>query len=197
MRYGPDGRFSLFGFLLAASLWAYPAVADEDHEPMARELVAERLLPDMHRDIVIEALIEQNSREIESHDRAIIKLEGQWRSEKRDGGGPLIYSVDQSKTSTYLRTLKAESGGLYTELLVMDRRGFLIGQSDIASDYFQGDERKYLMTFPVGPGTVFVDLVEYDHSVQAIQSQVSFPILDPESGEPIGVATVGLNGSML
>ena len=75
--------------------------------------------------------------------------------------------------------------------------GFLVGQSDIATDYYQGDERKYLLTYPNGAGEVFVDLVEYDASVQAIQSQVSFTIVDPETDEPIGAATVGLNGNML
>jgi len=159
--------------------------------------VAEGLYDDLHRDIVVAAIAGQNERQIDKSSAAILTVEQRWSQEKREGGGALLASVDQNALSTYLRTLKAEAEGLYTEILVMDKRGFLVGQSDIALDYYQGDERKYLLTFPIGAGEVFVDLVEYDASVQAIQSQVSFTIVDPETDEPIGAATVGLNGNML
>ncbi len=161
---------SLPVILLVGMLGACPAVADEDHAPMARAIVAETLYSDLHRDIVVAAIVEQNERQIEKSAAAILKIEQQWSQEKREGGGALLASVDQSTVSTYLRTLKAEAEGLYTEILLMDKHGFLVGQSD---------------------------LVEYDASVQAIQSQVSFTIVDPETDEPIGAATVGLNGNML
>jgi len=183
--------------LLAGSLWVVPAVADEDYEPMARALVTEILYGDLHRPFVIEAIRAQNERDIDTDDAAIVEFEQQWYRESLDGYGPLISQVDQNSVSTYLRTLKAQSDALYTELLVMDKRGFLVAQSDIATDYFQGDERKFLLTFPRGAGEIFVDLVAYDASVQAIQSQVSFTIVDPDTGEPIGAATVGVNGDKL
>ena len=189
---------SLAHLPLLLALAAPVAVAyDEDHAPMARALVAEALHGDLHRPLVLDAVAAQNAREMGTGGAAILELERQWSREKLEGGGPLLASVDQNALSTYLRTLKAESDGLYTEILVMDSRGFLVGQSDIATDYFQGDERKYLLTFPAGPKAVFVDLIEYDASVQAIQSQVSFTLSDPDTGEPVGVATVGINGTML
>jgi len=174
-----------------------PAMANEDHEPMARALVAEALYGDLHRSMVLETISAQNETPIDTSAASILELERQWSRDRLEGGGTLLSSVDQSALSTYLRTLKAESDGLYTEILVTDALGFLVGQSDVATDYYQGDERKYLMTYPVGPGTVFVDLVEYDASVQRIQSQVSFTIVDPDNGESIGVATVGIDGDRL
>jgi phosphopantothenoylcysteine synthetase/decarboxylase len=47
------------------------------------------------------------------------------------------------------------------------------------------------------PGVVFVDEVEEDESTQALQSQASVTISDPETGEPIGAITVGINLDML
>ena len=182
--------------VLLASV-SMPAAANEDHVPMARALVAEALYGDIHRSVVLEAIAIQNENPMDTSAASILELERQWSRDRLEGGGTLLSSVDQSALSTYLRTLKAESDGLYTEILVTDARGFLVGQSDVATDYYQGDERKYLMTYPVGPGTVFVDLVEYDASVQRIQSQVSFPIVDPDSGEAIGVVTVGIDGDRL
>jgi hypothetical protein len=39
--------------------------------------------------------------------------------------------------------------------------------------------------------------VEEDESTQALQSQASVTISDPETGEPIGAITVGINLDML
>jgi hypothetical protein len=75
----------------------------------------------------------------------------------------------------------------------MDGKGLNVGQSDITSDYWQGDEAKWRKTFLVGPEAVFVDAVEKDESTQMLQSQVSVTIKDPTSGEPIGALTLGIN----
>jgi len=79
----------------------------------------------------------------------------------------------------------------------MDAKGLNVGQSDPTSDYWQGDEAKWQKTFSAGADAVFVDEVEQDESTQQLQSQASFTISDPETGEPIGAATAGINLEML
>jgi hypothetical protein len=79
----------------------------------------------------------------------------------------------------------------------MDAKGLNVGQSDVTSDYWQGDEAKWQKTYGAGSGVVFVDGVEEDESTQALQSQASVTISDPETGEPIGAITVGINLDML
>jgi len=49
----------------------------------------------------------------------------------------------------------------------------------------------------VGADAVFVDDVEMDESTQQLQSQVSFPIVDPASHQVIGAITFGVNLDML
>ena len=77
----------------------------------------------------------------------------------------------------------------------MDNKGLNVGQSDVTSDYWQGDEAKWQKTFSVGPTAVFVDKVEKDESTQKFQTQVSISIVD--GGAAIGAVTVGLDVEML
>src|SRR3546814_1455058 len=75
----------------------------------------------------------------------------------------------------------------------MDNRGLNVGQSDVTSDYWQGDEAKWQKSYQGGADAIFVDEVEMDESTQTFQSQVSMPIVDPATGEVIGAITVGVN----
>ena len=74
----------------------------------------------------------------------------------------------------------------------MDAKGLNVGQSDVTSDYWQGDEAKFQKSFGAGAGAVFVDEAEKDESTQMLQSQASMTIVD-ETGAPIGAITVGIN----
>src|SRR3546814_10589865 len=85
--------------------------------------------------------------------------------------------------SSYLIRKKAESNGLFAELFVFDAMGMNVGQSSVTSDYWQGDEDKYLQTFAVGPDAVFVDAIEYNDETRQRRRQVNFTIVDPERSE--------------
>jgi hypothetical protein len=74
----------------------------------------------------------------------------------------------------------------------MDARGMNAGQSDVTSDFWQGDEDKFTKTFAAGTTSIFVDEARKDDSTQMFQSQASMTILD-ESGKPIGAITIGIN----
>jgi hypothetical protein len=79
----------------------------------------------------------------------------------------------------------------------MDNKGLNVGQSDVTSDYWQGDEAKWQKTYSVGPAAVFVDKIEQDESTQKFQTQVSISVVDPAGGAVIGAVTVGLDVEML
>ena len=105
----------------------------------------------------------------------------------------MIDAVLGNALSGYLRQQKDSAGGLVTEVFVMDNRGLNVGQSDVTSDYWQGDEAKWQKTYSAGPNAIFVDEVEMDESTQTFQSQLSMSIVDPATGEVIGAITVGIN----
>ena len=99
--------------------------------------------------------------------------------------------------SQFLGEFKNERRGMYTEIFVMDGKGLNAGQSDVTSDYWQGDEDKWQKTYNAGAGSVLIDEVEFDESTQTFQSQVSLPVVDSGSGEVVGAVTVGVNVDLL
>lgn len=140
---------------------------------------------------VISAVKAQNAENANLSSVDIDALDKQWRAETKSGAGPLIDPKLANALSAYLKKVKADSQGLYTEIFVMDNKGLNVGQSDVTSDYWQGDEAKWQKTYQVGPDAIHVSDVEQDESTQQFQAQVSMPIVD--GGEVIGAVTAGIN----
>ena len=84
----------------------------------------------------------------------------------------------KNELSAFLAKKKEETQDVVTEMFVMDDKGLDVGQSDVTSDYWQGDEAKWQKTFLVGPDAIFFDKIEKDESTQALQMQVSVSIKD-------------------
>ena len=175
---------------------AGPAAAQEKHVPKAQAW-AEKTLRDWMKDpAVTEAVKAQNAKHASLSPEKILELDKQWRTETKASAKPLINEVMGNTLSAYLKKKEAESKGLVTEIFVMDNKGLNVGQSDVTSDYWQGDEAKWQKTFSVGPNAVFVDKVEQDESTQKFQTQISVSIVDA-AGAVIGAVTVGLDVEML
>lgn len=187
---------SLIG-AVAALAFATTAFAAGPHEAPVLEVVNGKLMEAMTDPVVISAIKAHNAKTASYSQADIDALDQKWRAEVDAGGGELIDETLQSDASKYLQTLRDGEQGLLTEVFVMDARGLNVGQSDPTSDYWQGDEAKWQKTFGTGGAAVFVDEIEQDESTQMLQSQASFTILDPETGEAIGAATVGVNLDML
>jgi hypothetical protein len=151
----------------------------------------------MSEALVVEAVKAQNVKNAGLSEADIDSLDKQWRAEVGGNPRPMIDEMMGRELSTWLASMREDSGGFVTEVFVMDNRGLNVGQSDVTSDYWQGDEAKWQETFLKGTGAVFVDEVERDESTQMLQSQVSVPIVDPATSEVIGAVTVGVNVDQL
>ena len=169
-----------------------PALAI-DHTGAVRHVVETRIRPWINTEILLDAVRRQNdvNRSLTSAD--IESLDAQWRQETLSSERPLISAVLATELSGFLRDKQTEQRGLFTEIFVVDNRGLNVGQSDVTSDYWQGDEEKWQRTFLIGPDEVFIDGVEQDESTQQFQSQVSLSISDPQTGNVIGSITVGVD----
>ena len=176
----------------AIMIFAGGVYADSHVGPM-KELATTKVKSWASDPAVISAIKAQNTAHASLSQDAIIKLDKQWRAETKSGSGPLIDKVLNNKLSGFLKKVKADSGGLYTEIFVMDNKGLNVGQSDITSDYWQGDEAKWKKTYPAGPGAVHIGKIKEDESTQKFQSQLSVPITDPASGKNIGAVTIGVD----
>lgn len=118
--------------------------------------------------------------------------DAEWRSETESENRPMIDKILANRASVFLRQRQEDADGTITEIILMDAHGINVAQSDVTSDFWQGDEEKFTKTFLAGPNAVFVDDALKDASSQMFQAQVAVTIVD-ENGIPIGAIAVGIN----
>lgn len=182
-------------FALAAMMTAAGgyATAEEAHVAPVKDYITGNVAGWVSDPVVIAAIKAQNEKNASLAQTDIDTLDKTWRAEVTATDKPTISAVLGNDLSKFLAGKKEASEGMITEVFVTDNKGLNVGQSDVTSDYWQGDEDKWQKTFLVGPDTIFVDEVEQDESTQALQSQASMTISDPESGEAIGAITIGIS----
>ena len=182
---------------VAAAVIALTGIAGtagaNEYEPQIRAAFESQIKPWLSDPAVVEAIKQQNQKTAGLSDADIDGLDQEWRAQAKAGSGPLIDEVLATSLSNYLKQKKGQIGAVVTEMFVMDAKGLNVGQSDVTSDYMQGDEAKWQKTYQAGPDAVFVDEVEFDDSTESFQSQISATVTDPATGEPIGAITIGIN----
>ncbi|MBY8976577.1 PDC sensor domain-containing protein [Rhodobacteraceae bacterium NNCM2] len=141
--------------------------------------------------VIIYAIREQNEMNKSLSQKKIGRLDKRWV--KGGSRGPMVGDLLGRQASVILRDRRELSNGLINEIIVMDALGLNAAISDATSDYYQGDEAKYQETFLVGPEAVHVSELEFDESTQKVQTQVSLPVIDPDTGELIGAVTFGIS----
>ena len=177
----------------AGALLATAAYAAGPHEAPMRDFADSTIKVWIGNAIVIDAIKAQNQKHASIAQADIDKMDKKWRSETGASSRPMIDEVLANELSKFLSEAKQGSQGLVTEVFVMDNKGLNVGQSDVTSDYWQGDEAKWQKTYSAGPDALFIDEVEKDESTQTFQSQLSMSIVDPASGKVIGAITGGVN----
>ena len=174
----------------------YATAADvETLKAEALEVARDDLQAWITLDYLIYAIEEQNARHEALTADDIAKLDAEWMAQGRKG----IMAADilNRQASVLLRDRREDAGGLITEIMVFDRHGLLVALSDWTEDYLQGDEPKYLETYPKGPGTIHVADPEVDESTGREQIDVSLTVSNPETGEAIGATTISVDPRVL
>jgi hypothetical protein len=190
--FAKSGRLVLASFFLS---WACGALAVglNVFEQELTRLARSRIVEIATADIVVEAVRAQN-RVTAGYDQAAIEeMDRVWSAAPVPGGSSLVDTVMARPLSRFLAEMQAASNGLFTEIIVMDAKGLNVGLSRVTTDYWQGDEDKWLKTVPVGPGALHIGPLHEDESTRTVQSQVSIPIVDPQTGAVIGALTVGID----
>lgn len=179
-------------------VFSNPATADDAAVKAKAADFAKSQMAQWTTDPTIVGAINAANKERASYDQGKIdELDKQWRSEVGAASHPLVDSIVSSAASTKLKEWCTSSKGLVTEMILMDAKGLNVGVCDPTSDYWQGDEAKWQKTFKAGPDAVFVDNVEQDESTQRFQLQTSITVVDPQTKQPIGALTVGLDAETL
>lgn len=178
--------------LVGALLFWIPANAQPDIRIMAvMEFIDDNVRPWLAEPVILNAIIAQNAAHAQLSQAAIDDLDARWRTELTRAERSMIEAQLSNPLSLYLKGQQRAAGGLITEIFVMDNRGLNVGQSDITSDYWQGDETKWQASFR--EGVLHIEEAERDESTQLMQTQASLPIRDPRTGAVIGTITFGVN----
>ena len=191
-------KFGIAAFATAFSLISANAWAMEEKLNEISAYAEGELNEWAHHPFIIEALRKQNKENASLSFEHIVSLDNKWRANKAPGTNETLTLLLNNKTAGYLRGLQAASELTITEVFVVDNRGLNVAQSTPTSDFWQGDEDKWLYPFyydaKVDTGTPYeISDIEYDTSTGAIQVQASLPIKDPDTGDTIGTITFGFN----
>ncbi|MBE9635461.1 hypothetical protein [Salipiger mangrovisoli] len=184
---------------LVSALLLIPAsgAGAEQIAPPLLAVVTQYVTPLMEDPALVAAVRDQNAVTAGYDDAKIAELDARWMSEIGASEIPTIAPVWENPVADLLRAQVTASGGLIREMFVMDARGLNVAVSNLTSDYWQGDEDKFLQTYGRGAGAMHAGAVDFDESSQIYMQQISVTLSDPQSGAPIGALTVGLDAEML
>ncbi|MEK9743713.1 MAG: hypothetical protein VW493_07450 [Gammaproteobacteria bacterium] len=177
--------FGLLGLCLAFS----SSVFADGHKGKVQAYLDAEVSKWLGASELIEAVVQQNIDHFGISEAEIYNLDQRWRKEKILGGGSLISSKMGNHLSAWLRGVKAASGGVITEIFVMDNVGLNVGQTNGTGDYMQGDEAKWQKTYLVGAHAVFIDDVEEEDGVKIAQASLT---IARSNGFRVGAVTIGI-----
>lgn len=147
--------------------------------------------------VVIEAVRKANSKPAKSL-YEIIRLDKEWIAGESDE--EWVNQLLDNPCARYLKQLQIDRSGdrnLYSEIFVTDKQGCIVAGSERTSDFWQGDEDKFVKAFADGKGAMFIDESSYDRSTKNSLIQVSIPVYDPNTRRAIGIMTIGLHIGVL
>lgn len=178
------------GLAIGASVSFSPAYAGGEHVAKVQKYIDENVRGWLSSPVIISAIDQQNLNHMGLTSADINILDQRWRKEKLRGGGDLMSSKMNNSLSTFLRGIKAASGGVITEIFLMDNKGLNVAQTNATGDYMQGDEAKWQKTFLVGSTGVLIDDVEEDGGVNVSPTSVA---VARANGYTLGAVTIGIN----
>lgn len=181
---------------LGLAVTATMAPAAEPHDAM-QAFLDTHIKPWAEDAVLVGAIQAQNGQTAGFDAAHIDELDQQWRAEVGTGASALVDGVLMNAAADFLRQHVEASGGVMTEVFIMDALGLNVAASGATSDYWQGDEDKFSKTYGVGPSAVHFSDIEFDESSQTYQAQISLTLVDPATGAPIGAMTVGINAESL
>lgn len=144
------------------------------------------LLPFSGNAVVVSEVEKQNSKKIPLE--KIKQIDKEWSSSEE----PLPIQ-DEKMSNPCAKELQklVKDNSAIVEVFVMDDQGANVGQNNLTSDYWQGDEAKWQNSFNKGQGGLDVGEAKFDRSANAVIQQISIPIHNAE-GKVVGAITYGI-----
>jgi hypothetical protein len=149
------------------------------------------LMPELRRiasdPAVVREVKRQNAQRIPLD--TLQKLDAEWTA--TPAPTPLKRRMTGNACARALYRHRDRLGRRLAEVLIMDNQGALVGATRRTSDYWQGDEAKWLESFNGGRGGELREKPFFDDSSQSYVVQVSLPVKD--GARTIGALSVSLS----
>jgi len=117
----------------------------------------------------------------------LLKIDQQWRKDP-DLANSLLDSNIQSLFKNHLN----QPDAMFVELILMGKQGQTLAGVPLTSDYWQGDEAKFIE--PLKRQNIYVGKINWDESSRTISAQISVPVW--ENGRILGVLTGAVEASL-
>lgn len=139
---------------------------------------------------VVAAVKAQNSKGLTLD--AIKGLDTAWIEQKGK-----IPEADALMANESAGVLKQAEGAnpAFKESILTDNQGANVAISKLTSDYWQGDEPKFVNAFADGAGKDYIARPKKDASTGEVIAQVSVPVMD--GGKAVGTLTVGVDLNLI
>lgn len=160
----------------------------------ASEKVSQKLIDFTHStlvkfgtdSVIVEAVKAENSQK-KSLEK-IKALDERWRA--TPGLADYMKDIMDSKCGKHLRSIQ-QTTSFYAEIFVMDNQGANVAMTEKTTDYWQGDEAKFIKCYNEGKGGMYFSDVEFDDSTQAYVVHISVPV--KAHNKVIGAVTIGVD----
>jgi len=149
--------------------------------------LAETVLAEIGTDSVIVSAVKAENAKKKTLEK-IKEIDEKWSN--TIGVDDFMDAMMSSACSERLNQIKKRND-YYEEIFVTDDQGANVAMTDKTSDYWQGDEAKFIKCFKGGTGEIFISDVSFDDSTQSYLTQVSVPVMDGDTA--IGVIVFGIN----
>ncbi len=170
-------------------VWSLSCSIAWSAEKASQEVVdyANSKLVDIGSDPVLVSAVKDDNAKGESLAQ-IKELDAKWKGTA--GIADYMRAMLDNGCSKHLRKMQ-NSTSYYAEIFVMDNQGANVCMTDKTSDYWQGDEAKFVESYKNGQGAVHIGSVKFDDSTQTYLVQVSVPVKDGDA--VVGAVTIGID----
>ena len=152
----------------------------------AKAFAKDKLIPLCANKVFAKEVAAQNAKKVALDE--IKKIDKQWIDAEEEL--PIhVEKMGNACAKEIKSVIKANSA--IVEAFVMDNQGAVVGENNLTSDYWQGDEGKWKNSYKEGKGGVDIGDAEFDKSANAVLQQISLPIVDAK-GKVIGAVTYGV-----
>lgn len=135
---------------------------------------------------IVDGVLQQNAKSMTL--TQIKALDQKWRSQKILTPFKLSYQTNPS--GSYIKDIIENDPDIFSEIFVTDNQGANVAAFPATSDYWQGDEDKWIKSWAQGKGDVYLSKVEFDESSKVHAIQIAVPI--KHKGLVIGVLVIGI-----